>query len=506
MYRLVAVLLAACVILSGCGARHNVRSLTPPHLHVTPATNTSVHRVGICGDVHCGAYAVNFTWDVSIAGGTGYYVFVNGVQIASPTTNHYTVPGLNCGTTYTIGVEAHDGSGNTTQMSTTPYTPSCGSAPQTYNCFNSPSACGYPDPTTVGVPNCSGLPVWTPSDTPGISASGSQANVTSPNVTISGYQITGYFFYVQASGFTLNNDCLNFNGSLRGTDATAVWGDSSGDAVNLTIENSTIVPPTCTASATAICNNANANNTLITSGGGANTLIKNNVLAGAVEVINGVGNNSTIQNNYIVANGEIGSGNHTEGIFESSDTAVSISVIGTTMLDPVDQTAAAIFAQATTSNNPCEFSWTVTGNLIAGGGWPIQLCAHTGSVGGSTANVSNNDFGRCSGTPTGMNIVVNVGGTNYGDAANGGSFCGSGGTVTTTPAPNTPACAVADGTYCHSANGGTGGLAVGAGMDSNGYWPNGGYFGTFASNYFGNSGWSCSGNFWDNNNTSVTCA
>ena len=75
-----------------------------------------------------GPYSATFHWGgVTEAGQTGYYVYQNGTQVADVTVPTYTFTGLNCGSTLTFGVAAHDNSGNTSPTSTTTYsTPSCG--------------------------------------------------------------------------------------------------------------------------------------------------------------------------------------------------------------------------------------------------------------------------------------------------------------------------------------------------------------------------------------------
>ena len=83
----------------------------PPH----PATEST------------GQYSATFHWGgVTEPGQTGYYVYQNGVQVADITNPTYTFTGLDCGTTFTFGVAAHNGSGGTSPTSTTSYsTPAC---------------------------------------------------------------------------------------------------------------------------------------------------------------------------------------------------------------------------------------------------------------------------------------------------------------------------------------------------------------------------------------------
>jgi hypothetical protein len=76
---------------------------------------------------------------------TDYQIFENGSQIDDVPLSPYVLPGLDCGTQFTLGVKAHDGSGNTSQLYTTSYTtPSC-NVPAFVPGVCSPSPC-----TTTG--------------------------------------------------------------------------------------------------------------------------------------------------------------------------------------------------------------------------------------------------------------------------------------------------------------------------------------------------------------------
>lgn len=325
-------------------------------------------------------------------------------------------------------------------------------------CFTGPGVCGYPGLVlhAPGAGNCSKLAVFQLSDLPagGYIANGQQITITQPNVTVTGKNVTGYFFYVDAAGFTLDHDCVTFNGSLWGADATAVWG-AAGVASGLIVKNSTLIPPGCSAAENTVCSSSAVSETAITSGGSPNATITNNLIAGAVEDINGVGPGSIITGNWINANGFFpGVGNHNEAVYENSATGITIT--DNTLLDPFDQ-SAVIFDDD--SGTPCLGAMTITGNLIAGGGYPITACA------ASSLTVSNNDFASC------------TTGSTY-DQALGGHYCGQ-----TAPAGN--------------------GSATTAGMDAHGYWPAGGFFGL--AELFG-AGGSCNAEHWAGNVTDAGAA
>lgn len=100
-----------------------------PHAWVVPSASkgTFVSHTG-------GSYAVTMNWsNLEFPGTTGYNVFENppGGQVGTTTAMRYAFTGLSCGTTYTLGVQAHNGSSGTGQtVSTTYTTPACsGGAP-----------------------------------------------------------------------------------------------------------------------------------------------------------------------------------------------------------------------------------------------------------------------------------------------------------------------------------------------------------------------------------------
>jgi hypothetical protein len=68
-------------------------------------------------------YSVTLQWGtVPLAGRTGYYVTLNGTRVSDQTSSPYTFNQLVANTTYTLGVQAHDGSSGVSQVYTTTYT------------------------------------------------------------------------------------------------------------------------------------------------------------------------------------------------------------------------------------------------------------------------------------------------------------------------------------------------------------------------------------------------
>lgn len=341
-------------------------------------------------------------------------------------------------------------------------------AAQTTDCFASPKACGFPDPNSgnIGVSNCSALPAFSPSDLPPSSiyypGSGNTLDIIANNVAIKGYNIGNWLIYGDGvSDLTLDDDCVSYDGHSN-DGSTAVWSTGPG----LTVENSTLIAPGCTATGTTVCTSGEVDETLI--GGGDDTLVADDVLAGAVEPINGLGAGSVVVNNYVVANGSF-PGAHSEDIYESN--TPGILIFHNTLLNPMDQ-SAVIYGDTPTANGqdqPCVNRMAIIYNLMAGGGYTLLSCAQASSPGTSGLLFVANDIGRCDGNST------------Y-DATLGGDFCGS----------NPPAVDTGD--------------AIGSGQDSAGYWPQGGFFGLAEDVYCPPTSevvWAA--NQWDDNGGSVSC-
>ena len=123
---LAAVLaLLGALILAACGGSPQ------PQVWAKPA---HTHFLTACASSDCGPNAIALYWsNLNFPNTTGYYMTVNGTQVGSATSAPYTFYGMDCGTTFTLGVRAHDGSGDLSQVYTTPYTtpacPSGGAAP-----------------------------------------------------------------------------------------------------------------------------------------------------------------------------------------------------------------------------------------------------------------------------------------------------------------------------------------------------------------------------------------
>lgn len=123
-------LLAGIAVALLLGACAQATSRAPGHVWTTPA-----HVYKACVSADCGGYPVTLNWAIpAISGQTGFYLFVNGSQQDAATASPFVFYGLDCGTTFTLGVESHDGSGDVGPLYTAGYTtPACPGAPGTGN-------------------------------------------------------------------------------------------------------------------------------------------------------------------------------------------------------------------------------------------------------------------------------------------------------------------------------------------------------------------------------------
>lgn len=231
------------------------------------------------------------------------------------------------------------------------------------NCFRNPEGCGYPGTKDTGVANCSKL-----------KASGAKT-ITDPG-TIENVDINGYVV-IDASGVTLNHDCVILNGGEAEGSAAVIL--ESG-ATNFTIANSTVRAENTTSDSfeEAIRNNHSDPGALATK----------DRLEDCAECIHQLW---TLNESYVNANGRAAaSGVHTEDWWLSNNT---ISATDDTLLNPQEQTAV-IFAES--GGGVCENHETVTHSLIAGGGFMFYFCAHSTGPGSSSVEITHNRFARCS--------------------------------------------------------------------------------------------------------------
>jgi hypothetical protein len=169
----------------------------------------------------------------------------------------------------------------------------------------------------------------------------------------------------------------------------------------------------------------------------------------------------TVQDSYVITNGMQGTGDHLEDVYLSDSTATLMHDV---LLDPSYQNSTVFGDTQWGGGGPCDNHWTITNSLLAGGGFVIYTCGNANAAGSSTMNISNDRFARCTTGPMKYN------------AGTGGTAC-QGSTQE----------------------------QIGAGADSHGYWPYGGYFGIDAYIYCSGPGQTWTSNVWDDNGTSVGC-
>jgi hypothetical protein len=249
---------------------------------------------------------------------------------------------------------------------------------RTSNCFASPGACGFPDPTygSVGPSSaCSSL-----------TASGS-ITVSTAGTTVQNLNVTGTIT-VTAANVTIKNVCVSANGAGNINNGPAVRFSASGGV----IENSTVHGANATDQSVqiAIAGMGTASHDYLYNCGecvhdGPWTVSDSYIEA----------NGSAFENGYVGDAGQ-GPADHHEDVYLASSTFVGNH---NTIFNPHDETATVFGDTYNSPGGVCENQITITNSLLAGGGYNIYTCASGSSVGTSTMNISNNRFARCGTTP-----------------------------------------------------------------------------------------------------------
>ncbi len=243
----------------------------------------------------------------------------------------------------------------------------------TTNCSATPSKCGFPDATNSGVPagmalksvpaQVSSGPGWTSSPDGSVEVSGNGA-------VLSGLSITGNLD-ISASNVVINDVKVVTGGT---------FGVTMRHTTGVTIENSTISGKDATSGRVSYAvDDIYGDSTGMT--------VKNNNIAyyrTAVAVSTGL-----VTGNYIHDPGYV-AGDHTNGIFDAGTTQ-PLTISNNTIFNSLGQTDA-ISLNASSAGSPVA-NKTVTGNLLAGGGYVIYGGS---SLGNTSTNmvIKNNDFGQ----------------------------------------------------------------------------------------------------------------
>jgi len=243
----------------------------------------------------------------------------------------------------------------------------------TTNCSATPSRCGYPDATNTGGPAAMTLksvpaqvssgPGWTSRPDGSVEVSGNGAvlsglsitgnlDISADNVVINGVKVvTGGNFGVtlrHTTGVTIENSLISGKDAAAGRVSYAV-DDIYGDSTGMTVKHNNIA-----------------------------------YYRTAVAVSTGL-----VTGNYIHDPGYV-AGDHTNGIFDAGTTQ-PLTISNNTIFNSLGQTDA-ISLNASSTGSPVA-NKTVTGNLLAGGGYVIYGGS---SLGNTTTNmvIKNNDFGQ----------------------------------------------------------------------------------------------------------------
>ena len=249
---------------------------------------------------------------------------------------------------------------------------------------------------------------------------------------------------MDASGVTLNHDCIVFDGEENEGSAAVVLESA---AKNFTISNTTVRAENMTSDSfeEAIRNNHSD----------AGAVASKDRFEDCAECIHQLW---TLNESYVLANGreradENGTAHTEDWWFSNND----ISANDDTLLNPSKQTAV-IFAES--GNSVCENHEQVTNSLLAGGGFIFYFCAHSTGAGSSSIEIDKNRFAR--------QVCAQQEIADY--EQRGGFGCQP------------------EGGYFEDGEG------------SGGYFPRGGFFGLVSEGeglYDPGAGWA--GNFWDNN-------
>jgi hypothetical protein len=241
----------------------------------------------------------------------------------------------------------------------------------TTSCAAHPSACGFPDATTTGVPAGAALaqvpgqvtkgPGWAWNPAGYVEVSGSGA-------TVSGLSIAG------------NLDITASNVTVNGVQVTLSGPSSAGvtlrHTTNVTIENSTISGASATSGrlATGVKD---------VYGDSAGTqVLGNNIYDAATGVQMSAG---LIQGNYIHDMGYL-PGDHVNGTTSNGGNTSQLTIAHNTIFNNMNQTDAVSLFQ----DNGAQANKTITGNLLAGGGYSIYGGSKAGAVATSNIQITNN--------------------------------------------------------------------------------------------------------------------
>ena len=342
--------------------------------------------------------SLGIRWKAS-ARGVSYGVYRGSKRVASTTATTYTFRGLKCATSYRVGVTTVRAGKRSAKARVSATTRACPSPPpRRLRCFESPGACGYPDPAyrNVGVPAGRAL-----------RPSGS-ISVTTDGTVIDGLDVAGTI-RVNARNVTIKNTRVTVTGAGCGASTCGNWAILVGCACTVTISN---VELTANAPTTVEHGIRNANGGVIN--------LDHVYQHGNIDALCWCGN-SNIRDSYSLIYLAIAN-DHLENLYIDDH---SLTAIHNTFLNKAPQTANIFGNTDNGTGGACKNQLTITDNLFAGGGYTIYPCGNATSVGSSRMDVQRNRFARCK-TPLrqggGGTWFCTNGADSYGYYPRGGSF------------------------------------------------------------------------------------
>jgi hypothetical protein len=301
---------------------------------------------------------------------------------------------------HTFSVRATDSSGNVdlSPASRTWTVEASEPPPEGAGCFSEPGACGYPTPSTTGVPSGTAL-----------TASG-PITVTTPGTVIEGKDVTGGID-VQADDVTIRNSRVSNGGDCGTTTTCGGWVIRALRVTGLKIEN-----VETSQNGTDTCEHDIRNQ-----GPSAGTVeVVDSYLHACDASVYSVGP-FTLRDSYSLSKIDI-SEDHIENIYFDG---TNFTAIHDTLFNPVNQTAVIFGNTNNGSGGTCENHLTVEDSLLAGGGYTLYPCGNASSAGSSTWVIKNNHFARCrtgEKEVSGGHWVCQSGFDQYGYYPRGGSF------------------------------------------------------------------------------------
>jgi hypothetical protein len=300
---------------------------------------------------------------------------------------------------HSFSVRATDAAGNLDPTpATRSWTVEASSAPtEGSGCFAAPASCGYPVPSSTGVPSGSTL-----------TSSGAITASTAGQV-IAGKDVSGGI-NVKANNVTIENSRVANEGDCGPTNTCGNWSIRIEAGVTGTvIRNVETVPTAGTTCEHDIRNTSSGTLEIVGS-----------YLHACDSNVYSVGN-TTLRDSYSIAKIAI-STDHVENVYFDDST---FTVIHSTMLSPVEQTAVIFGNVNGGSGGTCSNHLTVEESLLAGGGYTLYPCGNGTSAGSSTWEVKNNHVARCRTSEnevSGGHWVCQNGTDQYGYYPRGGSF------------------------------------------------------------------------------------